>query len=434
MIKNIRTFRAWLNYSFFLFFFCTVIFSALFCSQAQAPNLTDNLRLSNGMGVSIHFTKPRYGEMKMLAESGLQWIRMDLYWHRTELRRGVYDFSEYDVLLSNLQKYKIRPILILVYTNPLYDNNLSPHTEEGRKAFSKWAVAAAKHFKNRGILWEVYNEPDAGGWSPKANHVDYIKLALSVGNSFHLSTPNELLIGPATAIQLPFLEACFKSGLLKYWAAISIHPYRKEAPELVTEDYRQLRLLINRYSPPGKVTPIISGEWGYPSSTWRPWRDIILNETIQGKYVVRQFLINFYNRIPLSIWYDWQDDGSDPKSPEHNFGLVRHNYDKTQNPVMKPKPSYYAVQTLTRILNGMVYDKRLTTKDSLDYILRFTNPKTRKSILAVWSSSNIPHTISLPIRGKYRIVTYTGQEKEVVFPKNSLSLTLSDAPQYLIQK
>ena len=40
---------------------------------------------------------------------------------------------------------------------------------EGRKAFARWAAAAARHFQGRGILWEVYNEPNTKFWKPKAD-------------------------------------------------------------------------------------------------------------------------------------------------------------------------------------------------------------------------------------------------------------------------
>jgi polysaccharide biosynthesis protein PslG len=416
----------------------TYIFILIISLSSHAQNYLQSYKtIPNGLGVDIHFTKPRYGEMKMLADAGFKWIRTGLYWHLTELSKGVYDFSEYDILLSHLQKYRIRPVFAFVYTNPLYDHNFSPNTKEGRKAFADWATAAAMHFKDRGILWETYNEPDAGGWSPKANASDYTKLALAVGESFHLHTPKELLIGPSVSstLQLPFLEACFKAGLLKYWAAVSVHPYRKEVPETVSEDYRKIRLLIDRYATPGKNIPIISGEWGYPSSSSLPWGELILNEDIQGKHIARQFLINSYNSIPLSFWYDWQDDGSDLQNPEHNFGLVHYGYDKYHRPVIKPKNSYFAVQALSKVLSGFIYQKRVDAGGSNDYILRFVDPLTNQSKLAAWTSSLIPHTISLPINKGYRIVNYIGQEKEYILPKKGhLLLTLTDAPQYLIPR
>ena len=48
------------------------------------------------LGVNIHFTDPKPGEMGMLAVAGFKWVRMDLTWAGTERGKGVYDFSAYD--------------------------------------------------------------------------------------------------------------------------------------------------------------------------------------------------------------------------------------------------------------------------------------------------------------------------------------------------
>ena len=47
----------------------------------------------DGAGVNIHFTNPRSGEMKMLAEGGFRWVRIDFAWGPTERERGRYDFA-----------------------------------------------------------------------------------------------------------------------------------------------------------------------------------------------------------------------------------------------------------------------------------------------------------------------------------------------------
>jgi hypothetical protein len=140
---------------------------------------------------------------------------------------------------------------------------------------------------------------------------------------------------PATStVDLKFLEACFKGGLLQHWDAVSVHPYRQSNPETASEEYRQLRLLIRKYAPPGKTIPIISGEWGY-STAWNN-----LNDEKQGKFLARQWLVNLMNDVPLSIWYDWHDDGPEPNEAEHRFGMVGFEYHKNREPVYDPKPSY----------------------------------------------------------------------------------------------
>ena len=214
--------------------------------------------------MNIHFTDPKPGEMEMLAAAGFKWVRMDFTWAATERTKGEYDFSAYDRLAAHLDKHKLRAVFILDYGNPLYDDGLAPHTEEARAAFAKWAAAAVTHFKGKGWLWELWNEPNiAQFWKPKPDVQQYIALARAACAAIRAAAPKEAIIGPAcSTIDLPFLESCMKAGLLEDWCAVSVHPYRQTAPETVEEELRSVRLLIRRYQPkdktPGDI-PVISG-------------------------------------------------------------------------------------------------------------------------------------------------------------------------------
>lgn len=80
---------------------------------------------------------------------------------------------------------------------------------------------------------------------------------------------------------------------------------------------------------------------------------------------------NLANDVPLSIWYDWHDDGPDPKDLQHHFGMVHYPYDATHAPVYSVKPTYHAAQTLTALLDGYRFNKRLKVGGSNDYALMF---------------------------------------------------------------
>ncbi|MEA3206972.1 MAG: polysaccharide biosynthesis protein PslG [Chthoniobacter sp.] len=307
-------------------------------------------------GVNIHFTDPQPGEMEMLAAAGFKWVRTDLTWAGTERNAGEYDFSAYDRLVAALDQFKLRAVFILDYGNKVYPNAEPPKTDEARAAFARWAVAAVSHFKGRGYLWEMWNEPNGRFWNSPAKTGDYIALARATGAALKqaglLGEKGEACIGPATStIDLPYLEACFKAGLLEYWDAVSVHPYRQSAPETVEEEYRSVRLLIRKYAPAGRTIPIISGEWGY-SDAWAKF-----DREKQAKYLPRQFLTNVANDVALSIWYDWHDDGTNPKEIEHHFGIVVNEYHAGRDPVYDPKPAYTAMKTLTEQLSGFRFNK-----------------------------------------------------------------------------
>ncbi len=379
-----------------------------------------------GLGVNIHFIEPPPRDIEMIAAAGFRFVRMDFAWSHIEREKGTYDFSGYKRLVDALAEHSIRPLFILDYGNPLYDNDLAPHTDEGREAFARFAGAGAARFKGRGVLWELWNEPNISFWRPKPNVNDYMALAKVALPAVRRADPDATIVAPATAgIPLDFLERCFEQGLLELVDAITVHPYRRDPPETAARDYQNLRALIARYAPKGKEnTPILSGEWGY-SVTWIPAEQ-------QGQYLARQFLINLMNGVPLSIWYDWHDDGQDPNEKEHNFGTVTWDY--------QPKPAYLAAQTLIKELNGFRFAKTLTPGPSPtlrergggegdDYAALFTKGDAQK--LALWTTGT-PHAITLNLDAPAAtLVSMTGEGRTVRTTDGKLTLELTGSPQYL---
>ncbi|HXD30872.1 MAG TPA: hypothetical protein VN643_07145 [Pyrinomonadaceae bacterium] len=416
-------------------FGCSRAETCTFLPRTATPQ-TDATVVADALGVNINFTDPQPDEVKMISEAGFRWVRMDLKWDQTETEKGKYDFSAYDRLMTSLEPFHIRALFILDYSNPLYDDDHPPRTEDSRQAFARWAVAAGKHFAGRGVLWEIYNEPNHSlFWPPKPNVDEYIALALTVGKAFREALPNEKLIGPATSeIDFEFVEACFKGGLLEYWSFVSIHPYRRSDPESVALDYCRLRHLISTYAPridktgtdpARKQVEIISSEWGY-SDIWRN-----MDPEVQGKMLARSMLTNLGNGVAISIWYDWRDDGSDPKEPEHHFGTVSRSYVKGRNPVYEPKPAYLAAQTLTKMLGRSQFESRIDTGNAEDYILLFA--KDSKLTVAAWTTSSREHKVVIPLpRGEYRRVSFNGGfSEQMSVDDQGLRVTLTQAPEYI---
>lgn len=383
--------------------------------------------IPDGLGVNIHFTDPQKGEMEMMAAGGFTWVRMDYDWNQVEYEKGKYRFDAYDRLMAALEAHRMRPIFILDYVHRFYDDAQSPHSDEAIEAFARFAAASAKHFSGRGILWEMYNEPNIFPfWRPRPNVNDYIRLATAVGRAIRTAAPGEAYIGPATStIDFAFLEACFKAGLLEYWDAVSVHPYRSAPPETVIPEYRRLRGMIRKSAPKGKNIPIISGEWGY-SSVWGG-----MDPETQGKMLARQWLTNIVSGVPLSIWYDWHDDGPDPREPEHHFGTVLHPYKADASPVYDPKPAYLAAQTLASYLRGYRLSKRLVVGGNEHFVLVFRKGKDVR--LAAWTTVPGGAEVLIPASpGRFEGTNHLGHAVgTLVATAQGLRVRLTDSPLYL---
>ncbi|MBN2270198.1 MAG: cellulase family glycosylhydrolase [Sedimentisphaerales bacterium] len=383
------------------------------------------LAVPNGFGVNIHFTGDPV-DLDLIRDGGFKFIRMDLGWGGIEREKGTYNFERngYDALTAGCAKRGIRIIYILDYSNNLYESDRSVRTEEGRKAFAAFAEAAAKRYAGKGILWEVWNEPNIKQfWTPQPSVDDYCKLVEAAAPLVKKADPSGLLVAPATStIPFDWLEGCFKNGLLQWIDVLSIHPYRPQPPETVIKDYARLRELIKRYAPQGKEIPIISGEWGYSNINWDKAR---LSDEMQARYLAREFLINLYQQIPVSIWYDWKNDGTNPDEREHHFGTVMHD--------LKLKEAYTAAAVLSKQLAGCRVEKRLGLGDESDFALLLAKDPCRA--VAFWTTRD-DHEVTLPLpAGKGILIDMLAKQKELPAPEwddNGLTITASQSPQYLL--
>jgi len=395
--------------------------------------------LPAGVGVNIHFVTGHEKDLDLIAAAGFRFVRMDFAWEAIETSKGEYNWAEYEELLANLEKRGLRAVFILDYSHRLYEETAAspnPITGESHKAtaspqhpasiaaFARWATASAKHFQGRHVLWEIWNEPNISFWSPKPDAQQYTTLALAASRAIRQAEPRATIIGPASSgFPWEFLETFLKSGVLEYLDAVSVHPYRDphQPPETAAPDYQKLRALIARYAPPARKDriPILSGEWGY--STCK--RGVTL-ET-QAAFAARQQLFNLLSGVPLSIWYDWKNDGPDPNENEHNFGTVL--------PDLAPKPAFMAIQTLTRELSGYRIRRRLPLPSDNDYALLCQNPAGEQK-LAAWTLGE-PHPVSLEIRlqaeTKPAVVSSQGERSAPRIESGRLSLELAAAPQYV---
>jgi hypothetical protein len=399
----------------------TYLVTALVAPRCPAPNLP-GLRVPDGFGVNIHFTgQPR--DLDLIADAGFKFIRMDLTWAAVERKKGVYEFekSGYDALTEGCTKRGIRILYILDYSNRLYESDRSVRTDEGRRAFAAFAEAAAKRYSGKKILWEIWNEPNIKQfWQPQPSVDDYCKLVEQTAPRIRQADPSGLVVAGATSgIPFGWLEECFKKGLLQHIDVLSVHPYRSKPPETVIADYAKLRELVNRHGPAGKSVPIISGEWGYSNVNWD--RAALSDET-QAHYLVRMFLINLSQKIPVSIWYDWKNDGTNPEEREHNFGTVEHNLD--------PKAAYRAAKLVSSTLRGYSVAEQLDMPNKNDFALRLT--KGRDSAVAFWTIDQ-EHKATLPKEpGEALLVDLLGGKTTISWKTDGLELSISQSPQYLL--
>ncbi len=345
-----------------------------FALREESRNDLPGPTVPRGWGVNIHFTDPQPGEMERFADARFGLARMDLFWHQVEREKGKYDFAAYDRLVRELEKANVRPLFILDYGNDLYETG-APRSPEAQDAFARFAAAAASHFRGRRVLFEIWNEPNLGQfWKPEPNADQYARLALKTARAVKAADPEAILFAPGSSgFPWEFFETVFASGLLELIDGVSVHPYRGLAPETAAADFARLRAVIARHAPPGRrYLPIVSSEWGYSTVEGG------VSEARQAAYLTRMWLANLASGVNLSIFYDWRDDGDDPKENEHRFGTVRRDF--------RPKPAYEAARALAIDLFGYTFRHRLRGRTDDDWRLLFQRGEGDELAVVSWSA------------------------------------------------
>jgi hypothetical protein len=274
------------------------------------------------------------------------------------------------------------------------------------------------------IIWEIWNEPNIQFWTPKPDAHQYATLALAASKAIRSADRQATIVGPASSgFPWDFLQTFLQSGVLEFLDGVSVHPYRDyhHPPETAADDYKKLRVLVDQYAPEsrkGKI-PILSGEWGYATHT----KGLAL-ET-QAAFAARQQLANLLFGVPLSIWYDWKNDGPDPNEREHNFGTVQGN--------LEPKPSYIALKTLARELSGYRIERRLPLENDKDFVL-LCSDSNGKQAFAAWTLGD-SHAVSVKVgliqAQDLSAVTFDGHRFVPKREGDALLLDLTAAPQYV---
>eukprot|EP00040_Diaphanoeca_grandis_P002326 m.21282 g.21282 ORF g.21282 m.21282 type:complete len:588 (-) comp13327_c0_seq1:213-1976(-) len=277
-----------------------------------------------------------------------------------------------------------------------FTSNNACNTVECIQAFGNFAKAAVAHFRGNNIIFECLNEPNGMGGD---NATDITKVCLAAGTAF--TNANELFVGPATSgFDWPYLNTSMKDGILNAFGAVSVHPYRAQAPETVLADYSRLRDLIQTYgtTPAMKAMPVLSGEWGYTTAKLPCIYNNRVDEFTQAAYLTRMWLINALAGIEVSINYDWVDDGNDATSCEANFGSVNSAPTGNENQPFKPKPSYDAAMILQTTLGDFnTVLPRVAVKSVMPttvppanvFVLPFHNTANDATGYAAWSNGTV---------------------------------------------
>lgn len=334
--------------------------------------------LTSRLGVNIHFTADDKA-LDIIAAAGFSRVRMDLGWQGVEQTQGVYDFSAFDALVASLALRGLKLHLILDYFNPLYPMPGDPAFATSTvPAFAAVSKAAAAHFAGKGVTYEVWNEENGGFWPPMADATQYAPLCAAAIAAVHAGDPSaSVTTGGLAGFDYAFLEAMLDAGAGAGANALGVHPYRQGGAESASDDLVFMRAIVaGAYAMP---PPVWDTEWGY-SSQWyggdAGGHDPVAR-MLQAQRTSRELLTAWALGLPMEIYYDIRDDGTDPTNAEHNFGLVQNDY--------SDKPAVVAVRTLTKLAAGRTFTGFLPAGFTSMHAMLLVGANDR--VVALWSDA-----------------------------------------------
>ena len=291
---------------------------------------------SSRLGVATNFRIPEQHDwiFSSLSSAKFKWVRMDLPWIHVEPSPDIFDFSYYDDVLDQLEQRGISALLILDYGHPFYTNcdlptgcKNPPRTDEEIEAFTRYAKKAAEHYLGRDIAFEIWNEPDLGGyWPPSSNVNEYYALLSATVPEIRKVNPDvRILSGAIYRCSNPFFEDLIQLGGIALVDGVAANIYTQYISEWPGR-YQECKGYLE--SNLTEVPPIWNTEWSYHSP----------------EDIASQYLTQWYSGIERSFYYQMVDDGN-------GIGLIL--------PDNQEKPDFQVVKNLSFFTENRSFTSKL---------------------------------------------------------------------------
>lgn len=417
---------------------CATTMLAASASMAAVEWPPTGKPIPDGFGVQLKGPTDSPENLDLIKNMGLTWVRRGFIWEAVEKQQGVYDFAKYDQFMAECKKRGLKVIGCIAFSNKLYGAHAKD--EPGRSGYARFAAALAERYKDDDIIWEIWNKPNVmtfwGRHGKKGNTpeyaAEYYGLVKATVPEMKKANPKCIVLGGSVSNMwsesYKWMDAIFSLGVLKTgidgW---SVHPYGLKSPEDYIEAYDIMRKSMAKNGGPADI-PVVNSERGFPLGKAEGYAggDEALAAEYQAWHVVRQYLIDLYSDVNVTIWYEWM--GSD----KEGFSLYKPD---------RQLPVNTACRVLIDQLKGYSLNKRIDIGDARDFAMSFTTPSGAEKVV-VWTSPPqmqpvdkvTPHVAKIPVNasGMIDVVDLYGKTTQAEAKGGMVELTISGSPQYLV--
>lgn len=362
---------------------------------------------------------------------GIKILRKDLNWKEVETTKGKYDWTDTDRYIAGCEKWGIKVMLILGKTNKLYDPTPTIPLPGNAlwEPYAAYVRAAVERYKNKNVIWELWNEPNVTHMYADMTPVQFILNALGVMQVIRAADPEATIVGPATGSGLRLGEDTWGNQVLRnlqrmgkrdaFWQNLNAwtgHHYTPQPPDHLLLDGREMydvqREVLDANG--GNNIPYCTGERGFTANP-KPGQAYAFagNETRKTSYYLRQCLWGIYK---------------EPRGFIINY--VTHDVYGSGKEIVG-NATGAALKTMLDILGDYEFRERVSLQDENVVLLKFA--KGNEERFAVWDRSNGEQVRNLPIYGtKAILLTPDGRSREAKLKDYLPDVVITGMPLFII--
>jgi hypothetical protein len=279
-------------------------------------------------------------DLDAMASTGAKWIRVDVDWASAEGSPGVYSWGPTDRVFNAATARGLSIIGLIAYSpawaRPAGTNSHYPPSDYA--TYARFAAAAATRYAPKGVhTWELWNEPNLGGfWSPAADVNGYTALLKAGYAAIKGVDPTSFVLSAGTApatdgggniAPLTFLKGMYAAGAKGSFDAVATHPYSYPVQPMDNYSWNPFfnmpQLHDAMVANGDGAKQIWATEYGAPTGTSAK------AQTEDGQATM---MVNAYDAMgqwswagPL-LWYSMRDYGTNLADPEQNFGMLKNDF------------------------------------------------------------------------------------------------------------
>ncbi|OAN66502.1 cellulase family glycosylhydrolase [Sphingomonas sp. TDK1] len=309
--------------------------------EAHAENMVAGATLRSLLSVQIVGNVPFDLQLATARKLGVGGVRMGMYWDRTEVRVGEYDWRQNDARVAAARGAGLWTILTLFGKAQGYvsadPTTRAPAGGDAQAGFARFAAAAAQRYGAgtavAPVIYEIWNEPNTrtfwGGSGPDPE--GYAGMATEVCEAIKAALSQATVSGlvmEGTPVKPAHFVPSYGMDIYQQWAgraaeprlmacldAVSLHPYLN-TPEAYLKDEPALERFFAEHPLRGRATRIINSEAGFAVNMAKG-----VAEDQQAALDLRTVLI-YTARGRTTNLYQAVDTGSDRTNSELSFGLA----------------------------------------------------------------------------------------------------------------